>query len=128
MTNNPFTMGEISEERTKYTAESVVESYTATASQTAFPLVWQAKINATTSKLEGGKVLVNGTETTAYTAALNASTGIVTVTLTTGCTAGDAVRIGYVYDNQIVPFNNGVGTMPHIKAEMKSIALQAKAR
>lgn len=125
MTNNPFTMGEISEERTTYTAERVVESFIGDGTKTAFTVAWTAKIDAN-GKLDGGKVLVDGTESTAYTAAV--SNGVATITFTSAPANKKEIRIAYVYDNQVIPFNNGVGTMPHIKAEMKSIALQAKAR
>ena len=125
MINNPFTIGDITEERTHYTDEKVVEAFTGDGTTTAFAVAWKAKLT-TGGALDGGTVLVNGTAVTAYTA--TETNGIVTVTFTTAPAQGDAIRIGYVYDNQTIPFNNGVGTMPTLKAEMKSIALQAKAR
>lgn len=93
MTNNPFTMGEISEERTTYTAERVVESFVGDGTKTAFVVAWTAKIDAN-GKLDGGKVLVDGTESTAYTAAV--SNGVATITFTSAPADKKEIRIAYV--------------------------------
>ena len=121
MFNSPFKMGTMDENRANFTGDRVVEEFTATASQTAFPVAWAAA-TLEDGKLADGKVLVNGTETTAYTA--TTTEGVTTVTLTSAASADDKVRIAYVYDNITVP----QADLPAIKAEMKNIPLLAKAR
>lgn len=119
--NSPFKLGAMDENRTNFTGDRVVEEFTATASQTEFPVAWAAA-TLEDGKLVDGKVLINGTATDKYTA--TTADGVTTVKLTAAASANDKVRIAYVYDNITVP----QADLPAIKAEMKNIPLLAKAR
>lgn len=135
-TNNPFALGDVTEERTTYTKSSVVETadFVTVEGKGSYSLAWKA---AWTTKegLTNGKVLA-GTTVLTYAEAPASATeykitednGIVTIVLGGEAEADTKYRVCYEYDNITIPFNNGVGTMPTLKAEMKSIALQAKAR
>ncbi len=116
--NSPFKLGAVDPD---YTSSRVVETYTGDGTRVAFALAWSAAILAD-GKLAGGKVLVDGTEVTAYSAAT--SDGVTTVTFTTAPAATKEVRIAYVYDNEIVPQND----LPTVTASMENISLFAKAR
>lgn len=111
--NDPFRLGKVDKD---YTSDTVVESFVGDGTTTAFKVMWGPIV--TTSV----KVLVNGTEkevTTDYTVDENG-----TITFGTAPAASDQIRIGYVYDNIVIPQND----LPIVNAEIKSIALVAKAR
>ena len=121
--NNPFKLGDVDP---TYTSNRVVESFEGDGTTTAFALMWDAAIihetGADAGKLVDGKVLVNGTATTAYSAAT--SSGTTTITFTSAPAADAEIKIGYLYDNVVIPQNN----LPTLKAEMRSIPLIARAR
>lgn len=114
--NTPFKLGNVD---ANYTSSRVVETFDATGSSTACELAWAAAV-VEDGKLAGGKVTVDGVETTAYTVAT--ADGVTTVTVT--ATSGAKIRIAYVYDNEVVPQND----IPTITATMENISLFAKAR
>ena len=127
--NNPFMLGDVAADGTRkahidanYTSSRIVESATGDGTEVAFPLMWEAIIDNDTHLLVDGKVTVNGTATTDYSAAT--VSGTTTITFTTAPAASAEIKIGYCYDNVIIPQEK----LPTIKAEMKSIPLIAKAR
>lgn len=111
--NDPFRLGKVDKD---YTSDTVVESFVGDGTTTAFKVMW-GPINTTSVK-----VMVNGTEkevTTDYSVDENG-----TITFGTAPAASDQIRIGYVYDNIVIPQND----LPIVNAEIKSVPLVAKAR
>lgn len=111
--NDPFRLGKVDKD---YTSDTVVESFVGDGTAKAFKVMWGPIV--TTSV----KVLVNGAEKVVGTDYTVAEDG--TVKFTTAPAADDQIRIGYVYDNIVIPQND----LPIVNAEIKSIALVAKAR
>lgn len=111
--NDPFRLGKVDKD---YTSDTVVESFVGDGTVTAFKVMWGPIV--TTSV----KVLVNGAEKVVGTDYTVAEDG--TIEFTTAPAADDQIRIGYVYDNIVIPQND----LPIVNAEIKSIALVAKAR
>ena len=110
--NDPFRLGKVDKD---YTSDTVVESFVGDGTTTAFKVMWGPIV--TTSV----KVMVNGTEKEVgpdYTVEDG------TIIFTTAPAASDQIRIGYVYDNIVIPQND----LPIVNAEIKNIALVAKAR
>ena len=110
--NDPFRLGKVDKD---YTSDTVVESFVGDGTTTAFKVMWGPIVT------DSVKVLVNGAEKvvgTDYTVEDG------TITFTTAPAASDQIRIGYVYDNIVIPQND----LPIVNAEIKSIALVAKAR
>lgn len=104
---NPFGFGQMDDNRVNYTAAKVVE----TANGTEFTPAWGPVV-----KDEDGKQYVE----------VEAEGGVWNkVELVDGkATVTEGARVRYEYDNVIIPQND----LPMVKAEMKSIALVAKAR
>lgn len=111
--NDPFRLGKVDKD---YTSERVTESFVGDGTAKAFKVMWGPIV--TTSV----KVLVNGAEKVVGTDYTVAEDG--TVTFTTAPAASDQIRIGYIYDNVVIPQND----LPILNAEMDHIALVAKAR
>lgn len=111
--NEPFRLGKVDKD---YTSDTVVESFVGDGTAKAFKVMWGPI--ATTSV----KVLVNGAEKVVGTDYTVAEDG--TVTFTTAPAASDQIRIGYVYDNIVIPQND----LPIVNAKIESIPLVAKAR
>ena len=116
--NSPFALGDA---KPDFTSERVVEE--ATVAEGKVTLAW-----APVAEI-GSVIAVEGSmDNVTYT--FDATTGVVTFVAgeeTETANAGvipTKVKIGYVYNNIVVPQNN----IPSIKAEMKSIPLLAKAR
>lgn len=134
--NDPFALGKVD---ANYTGSKVVEPITSTSA--AMALAWDKAVKGafTTITVDGTEVEYQ--QTGVYTAAelatkaakdvkIIAANG--TVTFANLDSAGKVPsaslvtggKVAYVYDNVVVPQND----LPRIKAEMKSIALTAKAR
>lgn len=112
--NDPFALGHVD---STYTGSKVVESVETFTSGTT-KVAWTP-----VAKDEAGAPMIkfldtDGNELQASAVSV-AADGTVTATVT-----GTVKKIAYVYDNETVPQND----LPRIKAEMKSIALTAKAR
>lgn len=116
--NGVFALGNAHSE---YTSERVVESfaYADATDHKTFVLAWKGLLDGTA--LKGGTVTVAG-EDAAYTA--SEADGKTTIVLTTALEDGESVRVGYVYDNVVIPQND----IPTLNVEMKSIGLVAHAR
>lgn len=98
MISNPFGFAKMDDDHVNYTGAKVVE----TIAEGQTELAWGPVVEGSVEKfVDGAWVAVEG----AYTPV-----------------TGDKVR--YVYDNVVIPQND----LPMVKAEMKSIALVAKAR
>lgn len=104
---NPFGFSQMNNNRVNYTAAKVVE----TATGTEFTPAWGPVVKA-----EDGKQYVE----------VEAEGGVWNkVELVDGkATVTEGARVRYEYDNVVIPQND----LPMVKAEMKSIALVAKAR
>lgn len=112
--NDPFKLGQMTDDRVNYTAAAVVEPFTGDGSTTAFKLMW-APANKPT------KITVNGAEK-AETSDWTFADG--TVTFTTAPGASEEIKIAYTYDNIVIPQND----IPQLTARMEGIELAAKAR
>lgn len=106
--NDPFALGKMSDERVAYTSAFVPE----------------------TIKLVDGKATLKWTpvrdvklidaESGAEVKVIDAKTGKIEVT----GVSGDEVKVGYIYDNIVIPQND----LPILSAHMAGMALHAKAR
>lgn len=112
--NRPFALGKMDESRVNYTGNSVIDPFTGDGATTAFTLTFTQGVTADTIS----KVLVDGTETDAYSYA----DGV--VTFTSAPANGKAIKIAYTYNNVEIP----QAQIPTIKAEFDVIKLEAKAR
>lgn len=111
--NSPFALGDVDAD---YTGDRVVETPTAGAS---LALSWTPVVKGAFENA-GTKYDVKVTHATGEPTYVNV--GEDGKTITTTLLATD--RVAYYYDNVIVPQND----LPMLKAEMKNIALVAKAR
>lgn len=108
--NSPFRLGDPDK---NYTSNAVVETSTGDGTKTVFNLMWTPVLSV--AKVTVAGAVVADTDYTVDTAAG-------TVTFTNAPTG--EVKIAYVYDNVYIPAND----LPIISAQMKPIALAAKAR
>ena len=106
----------------RYTGSSVVEpveSFTSGTTAVAFNPVLAGSIRL----LDANGVQVDDADGEHPATASDA--GVITQTsFKAGKSATDVKKIAYIYDNQIIPQD----TLPTLKAELKNIALQARAR
>lgn len=104
-----------------YTGQAVVEpveSFTSGTTAVAFKPVVAGSIRA----LDANGAEVSDNETTAWTAS---DAGVITAgAYVSGKSATDVAKIAYVYDNVIIPQEK----LPTLKAQLKNIGLEAKAR
>ena len=123
MNESPFTYRKMDEARANYTSDRVVEVIDSAA--TSFTPAWTP---LAVDPEDGTKYQIYG-----ELAADEPSPGTgkkgdwVQLTVTSGSvsfTAGTYSRIKYVYDNIVIP----QAQLPSIKAEMKNITLEARAR
>ena len=105
--SNPFRFGMMDDNRVNYTSARVVE----TAKGTEFTPAWGPVVKA-----EDGKQYVEVEGEAGVWNKVELVEGKATVT--------NNARVRYLYDNVVIPQND----LPMVKAEMKSIALVAKAR
>lgn len=105
-----------------YTSNVVVEEAAyadLTTNHTTATLMWTPVLKVESVKKFAGNSW-SDLASTDYTVDETAGT----VTLNSGLSDGQKIKIAYVYNNIVVPQND----LPTLKAEMKSIALIAKAR
>lgn len=119
--NNPFQYGKTD---VNYTGNFVAETTKAVQDDTKVVahLAWSPVMVTAEGKLaNGGKIVkvADGSEITDYTVTKD---GLVTITR--GAEAEDDIKVAYVYDNIYIPQND----LPIITAQMKPLALAAKAR
>lgn len=118
--NSPFKLGDVD---VNYTSERVVETTEVKTEDTKLVarLMWSPVMITEDGKLAGGKIInvKDGSEVTNYTVTKD---GVITVT--TGASADDSIKVAYVYDNVVIPQND----LPLLNAEVKSLPLVAKAR
>lgn len=103
--NDPFKLGQMTDERVNYTAAKVVEAITDGMTKVAWGPVVAASgkfLNDANEEVEGGTFNADGTFT--------APEG--------------ATKVAYEYDNIAIPQNK----IPHLTARMEGIELAAKAR
>lgn len=111
--NSPFALGDVDAD---YTGDRVVETPAAGAS---LALSWTPVVKGAFEK-DGTKYDVKVTHATGEPTYVNVGEDGKTITTTLAATD----RVAYYYDNVVVPQND----LPMLKAEMKNIALVAKAR
>jgi len=104
--NNPFKLGDMTEERVQYTSSAVVEPIAADA--TTFKAAWTPNGNVRLIKADGTEDVID---------AEDAKEGV-------EITAGDYVKAAYVYDNVVIPQHD----LPTLNVRMTGIPLEAKAR
>ena len=114
--SNPFGFGDVDPD---FTGGRVVETVKVGDDGTA-TLAWAPVFVTTDERALSANAAVVGVEG-ATVEVVDADKGTIKIT---GVDAGAEVRVRYVYNNIVVPQND----LPMIKAEMKSIALVAKAR
>lgn len=116
--NSPFGLGKVDP---NYTADRVVETTKAVQedSKVVAQLAWTPVMVDDAGKLVQGKILNGVTEVTAYTVTKDGK-----IEFTSGVSAGNEIKVAYVYDNVVIPQND----LPIVNAQIKNIPLIAKAR
>ena len=121
MISNPWGFGDA---HVDYTSRKVVEQFEGDGSTKEFTVMWNPVFveKDKDGKYLALKVTVDGTAVADADITVDSESG--KVTLATAPAEDAVVKVAYAYDNVIVPQAN----LPMVKAEMKSIALVAKAR
>ncbi len=118
--NSPFKLGNVD---VNYTSDRISETNKAVLenAKVTVKLMWSPVMITADNKLDGGKIVKasDGTEITDYTVTKD---GVITIN--SGASDQDEVRVAYIYDNVVIPQND----LPIVNAEIKNIALTAKAR
>ena len=151
--NGAYRLGEMTEDRMQYTGNVVVEPFTGDGTKTAFTLMWapvydtiQVTVDGTpvdpadytvgidtvvdkrwtkdtvTGDTTSSALIYNSVDANADTPANGKA--LTTITFTNAPAANAAIRIGYKYDNIVVPQND----IPQLNAEMAEVTLTAHAR
>lgn len=118
--SNPFRFGKMDDNRVNYTSSRVVESINAEGGLT---FAWDVAVEGTVEV----EVKNAETEKMEWVAVPADKLVLDDKKRVTGIAAGymaEGTRVRYIYDNVVIPQND----LPMVKAEMKSIALVAKAR
>lgn len=111
MLNNPFELGASNTDMfADYTSDRVVETLTSFTSGTTAVAWTPVNTSAGFKCFDADGAVIEG-------ATIDPATGVIT-------SATAVKKVAYVYDNVVIPQN----TIPTIKAEMKNITLEAKAR
>lgn len=119
LTNDIWSLGKVDSNYTGSAVVEPVESFTSGTTAIAFK---QGAAGARLLDADG--VQVDDADGT-HPATINAETGVVTQTsFKTGKSATDVKKIAYVYNNVEIPQEK----LPTLKAELKNIQLEAKAR
>ena len=116
--NSPFGLGKVDP---NYTADRVVETTKAVQadSKVVAQLAWTPVMVDDAGKLVQGKILKGVTEVKEYKATKDGK-----IEFTSGVSAGNEIKVAYVYDNVVIPQND----LPIVNAQIKNIPLIAKAR
>jgi len=118
-TNGVWSLGDVDVNYTGQAVVEPVESFTSGTTAVAFKQGAKA-----VRLLDANGVQVDDADGE-HPAAINADTGVVTQTsFKTDKSASDVKKIAYVYDNVVIPQE----TLPTLKAELKNIGLEARAR
>lgn len=119
MTNNIWALGDVD---VNYTGQAVVEPVESFTSGTTAVAFKQGAANV--RLLDANGVQVDDADGE-HPATINADTGVITQTSFKATkSATDVKKIAYTYDNVIIPQE----TLPTLKAELKNIGLEARAR
>lgn len=119
MTNNIWALGDVD---VNYTGQAVVEPVESFTSGTTAVAFKQGAANVRLLDANGAQVDDADGE---HPATIAAATGVITQTsFKTNKSASDVKKIAYTYDNVIIPQE----TLPTLKAELKNIGLEARAR
>ena len=142
--NSVWQLGEMDEARQNYTAAAVIDPFTGDGTTAAFNLMW-TPVPGTVKVTVAGVDQVEGTDydltighekrfeplgpSTAVVpvdGTSNSQNATATVTFKAGHIPADgaAIRIGYEYDNIVVPQDD----IPTLNAELAEVTLTAKAR
>ena len=115
--NDAFRLGKVDP---NYTSDRVVETSTVAAEGTKTVTLLWTPVEVVDGKLKDGKILTAaGVEITDYTATAE---GVITINA--GANNGDTVKVGYLYNNAVIPQND----LPILNAEMDGIDLKARVR
>lgn len=104
--NDPFRLGQMSEDRINYTSSAVVETVAATA--TTITPAWTPVVD---NKVIGIKANGNEVELTLVNGSVTVEAGVYS-------------KVKYLYDNVVIPQND----LPILNAKVQGIPLAAKAR
>lgn len=119
MTNNIWALGDVD---VNYTGQAVVEPVESFTSGTTAVAFKQGAANV--RLLDANGVQVDDADGE-HAATIAAATGVITQTsFKANKSASDVKKIAYTYDNVIIPQE----TLPTLKAELKNIGLEARAR
>lgn len=119
MTNNIWSLGDVDVNYTGQAVVEPVESFTSGTTAVAFKQGAKA-----VRLLDANGAQVDDADGE-HPATVNADTGVVTQTSFKATkSASDVKKIAYVYDNVVIPQE----TLPTLKAELKNIGLEARAR
>lgn len=132
--NGVYRMGEMTEDRTRYTSDNVNETHKATATEVAahkFVLDWAPVLGIKSLKIGDTiyTVVAAGSEVKDKSVSVDLATGTVTFAADDTKFIADAeVKILYVYDNVIIPQRETPTSLPTLKAHLDAIDLHAHAR
>ena len=119
LTNNIWALGDVD---VNYTGQAVVEPVESFTSGTTAVAFKQGAANVRLLDANGAQVDDADGE---HAATIAADTGVITQTsFKADKSASDVKKIAYVYDNVVIPQE----TLPTLKAELKNIGLEARAR
>lgn len=119
MTNNIWALGDVD---VNYTGQAVVEPVESFTSGTTAVAFKQGAANVRLLDANGAQVDDADGE---HPATIAAATGVITQTsFKADKSASDVKKIAYTYDNVVIPQE----TLPTLKAELKNIGLEARAR
>lgn len=119
LTNSVYQLGDVDKNYTGNAVVQPINSFTSGTSAVAFK---QGAANVRLLDANGAQVDDADGE---HPATVNAETGVVTQTsFKTGKSASDVKAMAYTYDNIVIPQE----TLPTLKAELKNVGLEAKAR
>lgn len=134
--NGVYRMGQMDEDRSRYTSDVVREKYTFKAPESgaipkSFFLDWSPVLKVRTivyDTTELTPVYLSNTKTApaAGEALINLKTGEVTLELQPE--ADKDIKICYVYDNVIIPQRETPTSLPTLKAHLDAVELHAHAR
>lgn len=129
--NDPWTLGDLSDERAKYTSENVIEHHTVTAEEAADKYVEVLCVWTPVKAVK--KVIVGNTEYKIVDKAPAAADEVQveispsdakSIGFTFHTLAAGEMKFGYAYDNVVIPQEK----LPTLIAKMQGISLEARAR
>lgn len=132
--NGVYRMGEMDEDRTRYTSDNVNESHTLTAQDVTNKYIfldWAPVLGVKALKVNDidYKVAYEGTPSKENkTVVIDKTAGKISFVADDNFAADKVVKVLYVYDNVIIPQRQEITSLPTLKAHLEAIDLHAHAR